>query len=48
MIYRVAREGCFVDGPAVRGKKLLIEPSCGYIICGKCHADDGYARADFT
>ena len=42
MIYYIAREGRVVHGPAIRGKKLRVEPSCGYIICGERHADDGY------
>ena len=48
MTYRVARKSCFVHGPAVRGKELRIEPPCGYVICRERHADDRYARADFT
>ena len=48
MTYRVARKSCFVHGPAVRWKERLIEPSCGYVICGECHADGRYVRADFT
>jgi hypothetical protein len=48
MVYCVACKSCFFHGPAVCGKELLVEPSCGYVICGECHADDRYARTDFT
>jgi hypothetical protein len=45
MAHCVARKSRVFDGPAVRGKELLVEPSRGYIICWERYADDGYAHA---
>ena len=42
MPFFVARKSCVIDGPAIRGKELLIKPSRGYIICGECYADNWY------
>ena len=33
MLFSVACQGCVIDGSAVRGKELRVEPSRGYIIC---------------
>ena len=30
----VARKSCVVDGPAVRGEKLCVEPPRGFVLCG--------------
>jgi hypothetical protein len=48
MPFRVARKSRVVDGPAVRGKELLVEPPRGYIICRERYADDRYARATYV
>ena len=48
MSFFVARESCVIDGPAVRGKKLFIKPSRGYILCGERYADNWYACAAST
>jgi hypothetical protein len=48
MLFFVARKSRVIDGPAVRGKELFIEPSRGYILCGECYADNRYACAAST
>ncbi len=45
IVFCVARKSRVIYGPAVRGKEFLIEPSRGYILCGECDADHGYAHA---
>lgn len=48
MPFFVARKSRVIDGPAVRGKELFIEPSRGYIVCGERYADNWYACAAST
>ncbi len=43
--FHIAREGRIVYGPTVRGKELLVEPSCRYVIRRERHANDGYSRS---
>jgi hypothetical protein len=40
MLFRVACESRVIDGSAVRGKELHIEPSRGYIFRGERYADN--------
>ena len=44
----VARKSRVIDGPAVCGKELFIEPSRGYVLCGERYADNRYACAAST
>lgn len=46
MPFSVARKSRVIDGRAVRGKKLFIESSRGYILCGERYADNRYACAE--
>jgi hypothetical protein len=47
MFFCVACQGGVIDGPAIRGKELRVEPSRGYVICRECYADNGYACTTF-
>ena len=48
MPFFVARKSRIIDGPAVRGEEFFVEPSRGYILCGKRYADNWYACAAST
>jgi hypothetical protein len=55
MLFCVACKSRVINGPAVSGKELLIEPSRGYIFRGKRYANDWYTcattmcfRSEFT
>ena len=43
LIYlRTARKGCFVNGSAICGEKLLAESFSGHVVRGECHEDNRY------
>jgi len=48
MPFCVARQSRVINGPAISGKELLVEPSRGHILCGERYANDGYDRVTYT
>jgi hypothetical protein len=44
----IACEGRIINGPAVRRKELLLEPSCRYIICRERHAHNRYCCPSYN